>query len=78
MLLKHGLQGSMIMVTTRSPTVVEVMTGTLEPIFLNGLPEDVHQKFFKTCAFGSEDSEDRPEMEEIAEQIAAKLRRGLL
>nr|CAD1841078.1 unnamed protein product [Ananas comosus var. bracteatus] len=72
--LKYGLQGSTIMVTTRSPKVVEVMTGTLEPIFLNGLPEDVYQKFFKTCAFGSEDPEDRPEMEKIAERIAAKLK----
>ncbi|OAY81049.1 Disease resistance protein RGA2 [Ananas comosus] len=72
--LKYGLQGSMILVTTRSPKVVEVMTGTLEPIFLNGLPEDVYRKFFKTCAFGLEDSEDRPETEEIPEQIAAKLK----
>ncbi|XP_072986317.1 putative disease resistance protein RGA3 [Typha latifolia] len=70
--LRSGLQGSMILLTTRSQKVADI-TGTMEPIVLKGLPKDAYWECFKTCAFGLEKPEDYPELKAIGEMIAAKL-----
>ncbi|XP_072958249.1 putative disease resistance protein RGA3 isoform X1 [Typha angustifolia] len=70
--LRSGLQGSMILLTTRSQKVADI-TGTMEPIFLKGLPKDAYWECFKTCAFGLEKPEDYLELKAIGKKIAAKL-----
>ncbi|XP_072958384.1 putative disease resistance protein RGA4 isoform X1 [Typha angustifolia] len=70
--LRSGLRGSMILVTTRSQKVADI-TGTMEPIFLKGLPDDAYWECFKRFAFGFENPKDHPELEAIGKKIAAKL-----
>uniref|UniRef100_A0A0A8XPM9 NB-ARC domain-containing protein n=1 Tax=Arundo donax TaxID=35708 RepID=A0A0A8XPM9_ARUDO len=71
--LIHGLPGSMILVTTRSHKVAELVA-TTEHLQLDGLPDDTFWSFFKLCAFGSLASEINPELELIGRRIASKLK----
>ncbi|KAF7069308.1 hypothetical protein CFC21_074960 [Triticum aestivum] len=71
--LKNALQGSMMLVTTRSPKVSDLVH-TMEPIILEGLKDDVFWKFFKVCVFGSESSNDFPDLELIGRTILPKLK----
>ncbi|CAO2038351.1 unnamed protein product [Urochloa humidicola] len=65
--------GSMILVTTRSPEVAGLL-GTMEPFPLAGLKDGVFWDFFKGCAFGSQNSNNFPELENIGKSIATKLK----
>ncbi|XBH80397.1 hypothetical protein VPH35_106145 [Triticum aestivum] len=71
--LRNVIQGSMILVTTRSPKVADGV-GTMEPFILDGLKDDVFWNFFKLCVFGSESSNSEPELELIGRSILPKLK----
>jgi hypothetical protein len=67
----------MMLVTTRLPKVADVVR-TMDPFPLEGLNEDVFRKFFKLCVFGSDISNNYPELERITEKIFPKLKGSLL
>jgi NB-ARC domain/Leucine rich repeat len=67
-----GVEGSMILLTTRS-SVVATISGTLDPVVIKGLLEEPYKMLFNICAFGMEDPKDYPELGPIAEKIRAKL-----
>uniref|UniRef100_A0ACD5ZC72 Uncharacterized protein n=1 Tax=Avena sativa TaxID=4498 RepID=A0ACD5ZC72_AVESA len=71
--LKSAQEGSMMLVTTRCPKVAEGVQ-TMKPVTLEGLEADVFWKFFKLCAFGSESSNNDPELERIGRSILPKLK----
>ncbi|XP_048572875.1 putative disease resistance protein RGA1 [Triticum urartu] len=70
---KNVLQGSMMLVTTRSQKVAELVH-TMEPITLEELKGDVFWDFFKVCVFGSGSFDDYPELEPIGKDILPKLK----
>ncbi|XP_020084754.1 disease resistance protein RGA2-like [Ananas comosus] len=71
--MRSGYRGSMILTTTRSSKVADIM-GTMDSIFLEGLPDDSFWEFFKTCAFGYGNEKLNQELESIAKKIATKLK----
>ncbi|XP_062223518.1 putative disease resistance protein RGA4 isoform X2 [Phragmites australis] len=71
--LTNVVQGSMILVTTRSSDVAKTV-GTMEPFPLEGLNDDDFWNFFKLCVFGSEASQIDPEFENIGRSILPKLK----
>ncbi|CAD6221587.1 unnamed protein product [Miscanthus lutarioriparius] len=70
---KNAFQGSMMLVTTRSPKVADVVR-TMDSFPLEGLKDDVFRKFFKSCVFGPNSSNIDPKLERIGEKILPKLR----
>ncbi|KAF3325367.1 putative disease resistance protein RGA1 [Carex littledalei] len=71
--LRSGLQGSMILITTRLRNVAEVV-GNRDPMELGGLPGNIYWDLFKKCAFGSLDPSSFPELEDIGKKIADRLK----
>ncbi|CAD6262218.1 unnamed protein product [Miscanthus lutarioriparius] len=72
--LRRGPEGSMILVTTRCPVVAtRVTTSNCEPFHLEGLPTDVFWDFFKKCAFGRNDPESYPHLQDIGRSISTRL-----
>ncbi|XP_073013677.1 putative disease resistance protein RGA1 [Typha latifolia] len=71
--LLHGKDGSTILLTSRLPNVAKLM-GTMDPIELEGLPEDEYWPFFKEHAFGGVNSEEHPRLVAIGKKIASKLK----
>ncbi|WVZ78025.1 hypothetical protein U9M48_025805 [Paspalum notatum var. saurae] len=72
--LRHGPEGSMILVTTRSPVVAtRVTTSNCEPVQLKGLPTDIFWGFFRKCAFGRNDPESYPHLQDIGQIISTRL-----
>uniref|UniRef100_A0A0E0P778 Uncharacterized protein n=1 Tax=Oryza rufipogon TaxID=4529 RepID=A0A0E0P778_ORYRU len=75
-LLKDGLKGSMILVTTRLQNVANlVCTNNFEPFELKGLDEDKFWNFFKDCAFGQKRPADSEcnNLHKIGQSIASRL-----
>lgn len=72
--LKNVQQGSIMMVTTRCQKVADKV-GTMDPITLTGLQDEVFWNFFKLCVFesGSSNNND-PELERIGRIIVPKLK----
>ncbi|XP_017701822.1 putative disease resistance protein RGA4 [Phoenix dactylifera] len=72
--LTSGAKGSMVLVTTQSPVVAEVM-GTMDPIELKSLQEDDYWILFEHCAFGEKNVEEerREKMQTIGRKISEKL-----
>ncbi|VAH55122.1 unnamed protein product [Triticum turgidum subsp. durum] len=66
-------EGSAMLVTTRCPNVRDGVR-TMEPVRLDGLDEDIFWNFFKLCAFGSEESNNDPDLEGIGRRILPKLK----
>ncbi|XP_052151910.1 disease resistance protein RGA2-like [Oryza glaberrima] len=66
--LSNGLEGSMILVTTRSSKVANLVSNS-DPYELKGLQDDVFCDFFKLCAFKSNGSRNDPEMEHIRPEL---------
>ncbi|VAH55115.1 unnamed protein product [Triticum turgidum subsp. durum] len=66
-------EGSAMLVTTRCPNVRDGVR-TMEPVRLDGLDEDIFWNFFKLCAFGSEESNNDPDLEGIGRSIVPKLK----
>ncbi|KAJ1253474.1 hypothetical protein BS78_K251300 [Paspalum vaginatum] len=72
--LRHGPEGSMILVTTRSPVVAtRVTTSNCEPVQLQGLPTDIFWDFLKKCAFGRNDPKSYPHLQDIGQSISTRL-----
>ncbi|XP_020084759.1 disease resistance protein RGA2-like [Ananas comosus] len=71
--LREAHRGSMIIITTRSRKVADIM-GTMDSILLRGLPADSYWKLFERYAFGRENLQVNQELEGIAKKIAAKLK----
>ncbi|XP_038978255.1 putative disease resistance protein RGA4 isoform X2 [Phoenix dactylifera] len=72
--LTSGAKGSMVLVTTQSPVVAEVM-GTMDPIELKSLQEDDYWILFEHCAFGEKilEEEQREKLQTIGRKISEKL-----
>ncbi|EMS59032.1 Disease resistance protein RGA2 [Triticum urartu] len=66
-------EGSMMLITTRCPKVTEAVR-TVEPVILEGLKDDIFWNFFASCLFGSENSDNYPELECIGRRILPKLK----
>uniref|UniRef100_A0A0E0CJ96 NB-ARC domain-containing protein n=1 Tax=Oryza meridionalis TaxID=40149 RepID=A0A0E0CJ96_9ORYZ len=71
--LANVCHGSMMLITTRSSKVSNAL-GTLEPFTVNCLENDIFWDFFKLCAFGSNSSNNDPELECIGRSILPKLK----
>lgn len=72
-LFKSGnAKGNIILVTTRKPTVAK-RRGTVEPINLHGLQNDVFWILFKACVFGDENCEVEGSLKILGRQIIEKL-----
>ncbi|CAM0953116.1 unnamed protein product [Alopecurus aequalis] len=67
-----GVDGSMVLLTTRFPKVANLVS-TVKPIELEGLPSDIFWEFFKKCAFGKNEPELYPRLQDIGRSIAHKL-----
>jgi hypothetical protein len=68
--LRHGLECSMILVTTRLESIARlVTTSNCKPVKLEGLPDDVFWEFFKQCAFEKEQPESYPHLQDIGRSI---------
>jgi len=72
--LRHGLEGSMILVTTRDRNIAHlVATSNCKPLQLEGLPADTFWEFFKKCVFDKEHPESYPHLQDIGRSISSKL-----
>ncbi|XP_015691766.1 putative disease resistance protein RGA3 [Oryza brachyantha] len=71
--LSNGLEGSKILVTTRSSKVANLVSNS-NHYELKGLQEDILWNFFKLCAFGSNSSPNNPDLECIGRDILPKLK----
>ncbi|XP_048537047.1 uncharacterized protein LOC125515593 isoform X2 [Triticum urartu] len=65
----NNANGSMILVTTRIPSVAK-KRGTTGPINLDGLKNGDFWQMFKACAFGDENYEEQVSLGELGRQIA--------
>ncbi|VAI51939.1 unnamed protein product [Triticum turgidum subsp. durum] len=68
----NNANGSMILVTTRIPSVAK-KRGTTGPINLDGLKNGDFWQMFKACAFGDENYEEQVSLGELGRQIAKRL-----
>ncbi|KAB8098574.1 hypothetical protein EE612_027894 [Oryza sativa] len=72
--LRYGFEGSMILVTTRSPDVANlVASNNCNPFRIEGLDRDIFWEFFKKCAFGKQCPESYPQLHDIGRSIASRL-----
>ncbi|KAB8117523.1 hypothetical protein EE612_059638 [Oryza sativa] len=71
--LSNALQGSMILITTRSQKVADKVR-TMDCFPLEGLTEDVFWEFFIVQAFGTESLSKYPDLEDIGRSIILKLK----
>ncbi|XP_037454995.1 putative disease resistance protein RGA3 isoform X3 [Triticum dicoccoides] len=70
--MPDNAKGSMILVTTRIPSVAK-KRGTTGPINLDGLENDDFWLMVKACAFGDENYEEQASLGELGRQIAKRL-----
>lgn len=71
--LTTGVQGSMILMTTRSSKVAKLVC-TLSPFQLQGLEEDTFWEFFKACALDGKRSTMDIKLASIGRMIVPKLK----
>ncbi|XP_052155464.1 putative disease resistance protein RGA3 [Oryza glaberrima] len=72
--LRYGFEGSMILVTTRSPDVANlVASNNCNPFRIEGLDRDIFWEFFKKCAFGKQCPESYPQLHDIGRSVASRL-----
>ena len=69
--LKHGKEGSVIVVTTRSREVAKIM-GTKAPYELEGLSEDESRDLFEKMAFEPGQAQQNPYLSELGREIVKK------
>ncbi|XP_078149450.1 putative disease resistance protein RGA3 [Carex rostrata] len=77
--MKEACEGSVLLVTTRSPACVEISDrsiGSRGVINLEGLEEHIYWEFFKSCAFDpvAESDNINPELEVIGNEICKRLK----
>ncbi|XP_031248155.1 putative disease resistance protein RGA1 [Pistacia vera] len=70
-LLLNGVNGSKIIVSTRSRIVAEIV-GTVSPHFIEGLSPEDSLSLFKKCAFKDGEGKDFPNLIKIAKDIVGK------
>ncbi|TVU43533.1 hypothetical protein EJB05_10012, partial [Eragrostis curvula] len=71
---RTGPEGSMILVTTRYPMVADLVTSNnCEPVELKGLPVDIFWELFRKCAFGKNNPEAYPSLQDIGRSISSRL-----
>ncbi|XP_031264138.1 disease resistance protein RGA2-like [Pistacia vera] len=70
-LLRNGVNGSKIIVSTRSRIVAKIM-GTVSPHVIEGLSLENSLSLFKKCAFKDGEEKDFPNLIKIAEDIVKK------
>ncbi|CAL4888665.1 unnamed protein product [Urochloa decumbens] len=71
---KGEAKGNMVVVTTRFPTIAQ-MVKTTNPIKLQGLEPDEFWEFFQACIFGDTDIElEQHDLIDTAREIAKKLK----
>jgi hypothetical protein len=72
---KDDTSGNMILITTRFPKIVDLVTKETNPVDLRGLDPDEFWKFFQICAFGRiQDEHGDQDLMGIARQISYKLK----
>lgn len=71
--LSHGERGSRIVVTTRQKIVADLLSAS-KKVWLDDLPADDIWSLFKRCAFGGEDIDSQPALQDIGRKIAQKLK----
>ncbi|XP_073013013.1 putative disease resistance protein RGA3 isoform X1 [Typha latifolia] len=71
--LCYGKDGSKILLTSRLLKVARLM-GTMDPLELQGLPEDEYWSFFNNYTFNGANPEEHPRLAVIAKKIASKLK----
>ncbi|CAL4888695.1 unnamed protein product [Urochloa decumbens] len=72
---KGETTGNMVLVTTRFPKIVIMVTKATDPIELHGLDPDDFWKFFQVCVFGEiPDEHDKEDLIDTGRQIASKLK----
>ncbi|XP_044500139.1 disease resistance protein RGA2-like [Mangifera indica] len=69
--LLNGVEGSKIIVSTRSKRVAEIM-GTISPHLIQGLSLEDSLSLFKKCAFEDGEGKDFPNLIKITENIVRK------
>ncbi|KAG1347322.1 hypothetical protein COCNU_06G011510 [Cocos nucifera] len=72
--LTSGAKGSIVLVTTQSPVVAEVM-GTMDPLESNSLQQDDFWRLFEHSAFGENilEEERREKLQTIGRKISEKV-----
>ncbi|KAG6492375.1 putative disease resistance protein RGA3 [Zingiber officinale] len=84
--LSSGVPGSKVLLTTRFPRLPTVASNECA-FHLNRMDEEELWEFFKFCAFGSQSSQEKPPLTDIAKKmvsrlnglpLAARMVRGLL
>ncbi|XP_031248154.1 putative disease resistance protein RGA4 [Pistacia vera] len=70
-LLRNGVNGSKVIVSTRNRIVAEIM-GTVSPYFIEGLSLEDSLSLFKKCAFKDGEGKDFPNLVKVAEDIVKK------
>ncbi|OQU78685.1 hypothetical protein SORBI_3008G031350, partial [Sorghum bicolor] len=75
---KGQTKGNMILVTTRSPSVAQIVKvkTTDSTIELEGLDQVAFREFFQSCVFGDDNKskDDHKELDDIGEEIMKKLK----
>ncbi|WVZ77031.1 hypothetical protein U9M48_024934, partial [Paspalum notatum var. saurae] len=72
---KGDTTGNIVLVTTRFPKIVDMVTKATDPINLRGLDPDGFWQFFQVCIFGEiQDDHDKEDLIHIGRQIANKLK----
>ncbi|XP_042445238.1 disease resistance protein RGA2-like [Zingiber officinale] len=69
--LSHGKQGSRVIVTTQLERVAKLI-GSDETINLDPLEHQEYWKLFEECAFGNQNPNNYPELQQLGQAIAAK------
>ncbi|XP_073012970.1 disease resistance protein RGA2-like [Typha latifolia] len=70
--LNSGKEGSKILLTTRLEKVAKSM-GTMNPVKVEGLPEEEYLSLFEECAFGGAKLEEHPRLAAIGKKIVSEL-----
>ncbi|KAJ3694187.1 hypothetical protein LUZ60_009667 [Juncus effusus] len=68
----NSVNGNCVLVTTRNLSIAR-MIGARDSVCLSGLKDDYFWPFFKACAFGNENHEGHPDLQNIGQKIAKKL-----
>ncbi|XP_042441290.1 disease resistance protein RGA2-like [Zingiber officinale] len=69
--LSHGRQGSRVIVTTQLERVAKLI-GSDETINLDPLEHQEYWKLFEECAFGNQNPNNYPELQQLGQAIASK------
>ncbi|KAJ3669475.1 hypothetical protein LUZ60_011425 [Juncus effusus] len=69
----NSMNGNCVLVTTRNMSIAR-MIGARDSVHLSCLEDNYFWPFFKVCAFGDENHEGHPDLQNIGQKIAKKLK----